>query len=684
MIANYSDPIVTLNQVYKASEEGSVPTLGACVIGPHYIVRKYEDFGKLLQLNSSDNYSSDYSNSYTYAEGLHARPYPARNASDGDVDVSTVKVLVKNAKLNYKAFSGAGTEFTLSDGNDTLSVKVNNTPYIFKDPYAAGNEVSVLPGDIVELEVSDSVAASDSAVIVSCEVIGFMKDASGNYTKCVLSKTLPENTNITAVNFFKVVDCYVGDAYVTATTSNITITGSAASEEIDLGDGNKTAYPIYDGAFYVEYRTYSTKFVSKYGQVADIDYVDDLLGKVCPENPLGIAVANAVEESEGNFVYFIALEKDSDDEAEMVEAYEKALDLIADKDGIYGIVPCTDNKAVAKALLQFVEKQSAEEIPYFKYLYASKEIPSEELLLPTDKVSLTITAVESDSASAGSGDSVWTKVTFSGSPLLNVGTLVKGDVLKYGDYEAEIVSSNHKNIIWLSGDRTATLTTSSSAAIYKTLTDNADIIESIIDWKDIFNKRCSICIADGAMYNSTMPVPNYCVAAALAGKRSGSYAHAPLSNVTMKAITTTDAHGFTTSMSKKLGAAGFWRVGMNENNECISRRQLTSAATGDVNYDEQSIVCDIDSIGLSLKVTGRDLVGNTNISPALLDILEAQLNEKLREFMIYVDDYIGPQLLSGSLISLKQDSVFKDRIYAELEGEPPKPFNRFHITFYMR
>ena len=682
MIANYSDPIVTLNQVYKASEEGSVPTLGACVIGPHYIVRKYEDFGKALQLNSSDNYSSDYSNAYTYAGGLGSRPYPARGSSDGDVDAATAKVLVKNAPLNYKTFSGAGTVFTLSDGNDTLSVKVNGNSYVFKDPYSDGSEVVVQAGDIVELTISDSVDASDSAVAVSCEVLGFMKDSSGNYTKCVLSKTLPENTNIVSAMFFRVKDCYIGESYVEATASQIAVDAAAHSEPLDLGNGEKVAYPIYGGALYAEYRIYSTRFVSKYGQVADIDYVDDLLGKVCPENPLGIAVANAVEESEGNFVYFIALEKDATDEAEMVEAYEKALDLIADKDGIYGIVPCTDNKAVAKALLQFVEKQSAEEIPYFKYLYASKEIPSEEKLLPTSDVSLTITAVASDSTEIAG--TVTTKVTFSGSPLLNIGTLVKGDVLKYGNYEAEIVSSNHKNIIWLDGNRTATLTTSSAAEIYKTLTDNADIIESIIEWKDIANKRCSICIADGAVYNSTMAVPNYCVAAALAGKRSGTYAHAPLSNVTMKAITTTDAHGFTTSMSKKLGSAGFWRVGMNENGECISRRQLTSAATGDVNYDEQSIVCDIDSIGLSLKVTGRDLVGNTNISPALLDILEAELNNKLLQFQTYVNDFIGPQLLSGTLLSLKQDTVYKDRIYAELEGEPPKPFNRFHIGFYMR
>ena len=110
----------------------------------------------------------------------------------------------------------------------------------------------------------------------------------------------------------------------------------------------------------------------------------------------------------------------------------------------------------------------------------------------------------------------------------------------------------------------------------------------------------------------------------------------------------------------------------------------SSAATGDVNYDEQSIICNIDSIGLSLKVTGRDLVGNTNISPTLINILEAELNAKLDIYKTYVNDLIGPQLLSGSIISIKQDSVYKDRIYASLDGEPPKPFNRFHITFYMR
>lgn len=43
MITDYKDPIVTLNQVYRASTVGTTPVLGACIIGPNYFVRIYED-----------------------------------------------------------------------------------------------------------------------------------------------------------------------------------------------------------------------------------------------------------------------------------------------------------------------------------------------------------------------------------------------------------------------------------------------------------------------------------------------------------------------------------------------------------------------------------------------------------------------------------------------------------------
>ena len=100
----------------------------------------------------------------------------------------------------------------------------------------------------------------------------------------------------------------------------------------------------------------------------------------------------------------------------------------------------------------------------------------------------------------------------------------------------------------------------------------------------------------------------------------------------------------------------------------ISRRQLTSAAADDVNLDEQSIVCNIDSICISLKTTGRYLVGNSNISPMLLTLLKSTLLTKLEGFQQYATDLIGPQLLSASLDSIEQDEIHKDRIYADMSG----------------
>ena len=436
-------------------------------------------------------------------------------------------MFVKDAQLEFASYASNSYTFSFADterrelvitGSDSAAVELQDS---------IDSTVDVAVGDIVKITIGGTVT--------SYFVRGIEKDEAGKLSICVLSAAVGAGT-ISAVKIYRVTDCYVKTSAITPTDTTVAVAGSAKTV-IDIGGGSNS-YAITAGKAYAEYRFRSDKFTKTYGMVSGIDYVEDMLGKICPENPLGIAVANAVEEAEGNFVYFVAIAGDPTNSDSMVALYEEAADLIADKDGIYGIVPCTDNKKVTLALLQYIEKQSAEEVPYFKYLYASKEI--------------------SDSASMTRSDII--------------------DAL----------------VAWKNGDS---------------------------DMQPIANKRCSVVIADGAMYNSLIPVPNYCVAAALAGKRSGVEPHAPLSNVTMKAITTTGAHGFTSSQSKKLGAAGFWRVGMNENGECISRRQLTSAATGDVNYDEQSIVCNIDSIGLSLKIIGRNLVGNSNISPVLINIL---------------------------------------------------------------
>ena len=221
-----------------------------------------------------------------------------------------------------------------------------------------------------------------------------------------------------------------------------------------------------------------------------------------------------------------------------------------------------------------------------------------------------------------------------------------------------------------------------SVDVPEEVTNKAQTIADIVQKNVLKSERASIIFADGAMHNG-IEVSNYCVAAAVAGLRSAAYPHAPLSNVVLPGIQVANTHGFTSSNMKNLGANGFLRIGQNANGDTVVLRQLTSAAADDVNKDEQSIVCDIDSICINIKNTGADLVGNANISPALIDLLRVQLITNLDDYTYYTNQLIGPQLLSASLDQIYQSQVHKDRIYASITGQPPKPFNRFHITFRM-
>lgn len=53
-----------------------------------------------------------------------------------------------------------------------------------------------------------------------------------------------------------------------------------------------------------------------------------------------------------------------------------------------------------------------------------------------------------------------------------------------------------------------------------------------------------------------------------------------------------------------LGANGIWLIGNNAAGIAINRRQVTSAAADDLNYDEQSLTTNVDSFILVIKHVG--------------------------------------------------------------------------------
>ena len=175
-------------------------------------------------------------------------------------------------------------------------------------------------------------------------------------------------------------------------------------------------------------------------------------------------------------------------------------------------------------------------------------------------------------------------------------------------------------------------------------------------------------------------VPNYILAAAPAGMRSYEPSYRPISNLGYNFFSLSGTLG--KSILERLGANGVWLIGNNFEGTPINMRQLTTAVANNLNKDEESIVANADSIALRVCRVGDDLVGCSNISPALIMSLSDTITGIMDNYLINFtgNPYIGPQLLSWSLDKIEQDPVQLDKIYAIISCEPPKPFNRFKMT----
>lgn len=216
-----------------------------------------------------------------------------------------------------------------------------------------------------------------------------------------------------------------------------------------------------------------------------------------------------------------------------------------------------------------------------------------------------------------------------------------------------------------------------------TNTDSTDkITELIAQRKARTTSERACCIwADGLLFNGEK-VPNFVGAAAAAGMRSYEPCHRPLSNLGYSFFSIEETDGFTNSELKRLGAEGIWIIANNVDGLPVNKRQVTTAVSNNLNRDEESIVANADDIALSMCRIGRNLVGCSNINDDLLESLRYTIVTLLEGYAINKSGsaYIGPQLIEYELVSLYQDTVQRDHVYANITITPPKPFNRFAMT----
>lgn len=673
-ISNFDFPKVTVNQQLLRNSTGTDAVLPVCVIGPQYNAKTVARYGNALKLGL---YGQIATSNIAY-----------KNKTAGSrVNPNDAHVLVQDALIQiFDADDSECAEYTFVFATNTAGEIKNKLQFKNGQAYACfasggiGRSsfvvTDVAPGDTILFTTRPE---SGQGITTAVQITAIQRDVQGNACTLVLSRTISVDT-ITDAKIAIARTKTVTLPAIAADENSITIAEMATAELLTSDGDTISGLPLIAGygTCYIEYSERLTTYTRKLGSVAAGDYWREscinIFGDISNSNPLGQAVAAACSTAGNTFVYFLSVADDS------VASYIQALDFLGGSDTVYSIVIVSEQAQVIKACLAQVQAQSNYEVPNYKSLWYGITNP-EAAQLCTTKAFTTLTS---------------TSVILTDSNIVSAYGIVIGDIVRWlcgtDTFEAakyaqatiaqitEVPETGGLKLIFAIDD---TLIPGDPAEIsicrknYSTL----ELQQHIIAHKVTASRRAVAVYADDTIFDGRV-CASYIAAACAAGMRAAEPVHRPLSNMPYTSISCMETHGMPASVLRTLGSNGIWLIGNNAAGIAINRRQLTTAAADDINFDEQSITTNIDSICKRFKAVGADLVGNSNISPMLLQVLSAELSALLRYYTTYTPSLqAGPQLLQAQLQELYQDTVNLDAVYATLSGQPPKPFNRFHITF---
>lgn len=667
-IQNFDFPGVAFRQTFDTTPATTLSMLGVVCVGTQYQLYK-ADSDAAYKLDPF-TYNPVSSNTYTVE---------AKNGGTIEKTKSQHHLVVKNGAVKYADFEYSDN--TAENEIDKTNTNLNTRVIQFTKPVAdgdggtAGAEFGgrgVRVGDPIKLSGTKTEDSAPVATSVLTTVLQVNPVGDAGYKQIVVGDT-GDLEDLTKAEFCLPTDYTYSEGSTTFQLVNAADNESATLTILANLEAPLTALATEDaparngallgGDFYIEFREVMTQYVNKLGIISSVSEISEVLGTPGKDNPLALAVLFAFNTS-GNVVYFTGVR------SETPEAYDEALDFLAKYDGIYSVIPVTEDQNIIKQCLTTCTLQSADEESTIRRVvwYGITNAAAPQIWNGTGTFT-----TGADAAST-------VTVRLSSFAFKDTARQV-GDKLRMVNYPNtiwDIAGISGLDLTLAAGSVAPSDATDVALEIIRTAPTNADIIE------DVNARRCTqseraVCVwADGLQYNGE-DLPNIYLAAAAAGMRCYEAPHRPLSNLGYDFFTLSEPFGMTKNQLKRIGANGIWIIANNQDGTPINMRQVTTAIANNINLDEESIIANADTIAMVVCWTGRSYVGNSNISPTLIALLEDDLRTAMDVFLKNASGspYVGPQLLDWELLDIYQDTVNRDHVYANFECEPPKPFNKF-------
>jgi hypothetical protein len=462
----------------------------------------------------------------------------------------------------------------------------------------------------------------------------------------------------------------------TLTQNNISVFANATQQSEILG--SLQSLEVYSGQLFADYREQLLADANVVGSINSVTSVESILGPVSPLNPISQGVFDALSESDGVAVYYIALESDD------LSGYTKALDVLTEEDSVYSIVPLTNDEAVKALCVSHVDERSNELNNQWRIAWLSNTATPTQDIYTEQGNGDDLTATVSDFPPNGAK-----RVDMPGALLVTNG-VKPGDLFRINfneldpeniTYDEYVVDTVSEDEIILLTPLPAPIAVAVKVELWRELT-NSEFASAVGGYASAFDNRRVRCIwADTPVYTDGTPRELFYLCAAAAGLRSGVAPHAPLSEVTISSILLDPVYKFGRTDLNRMGEGGAWVIVKDNTGRVYTRHQLTTRSNpDDLAEREDSITTNLDHIAREFYSGTRDLIGQGNISPDMIALINARIkNISLTIESRFYTAKIGPQLLALEIVEIVQDEVLRDTVRVRLIPTLPVPLNQMDI-----
>jgi hypothetical protein len=475
--------------------------------------------------------------------------------------------------------------------------------------------------------------------------------------------------------------------YVASTTEFIAKENATAFDSEWTDSGVKVALPIESATLYLNYRTWLQTYVGDFGSINDTADIPSTLGTLHPDNPLAWGVYMALQNSNGQDVKFTAISNPNDPDAWLV-----ALDVVADREDLYNLVPLTFNQTVLDAYKAHAEDQSGEEVGRWRAVVfgvrADRDIAVIDASTSTDKEEVLAT-ISDDPLTSGTQ---YTRLSVPANNARFVTNAVRaGDKVRYfyttdgfsrvtyTEYTVDAVIS--ENSLRLKSGPALPVAVAQKVEIWRNQ-NNTEYSNLIGEKCGKYSSRRVVAVAnDNLTLSAYTSQPSYYAAAAVAGLRSGVNPHQGLTSVSLSGIDYVgDAvNGFNVSQLNTIAGDGGWVIMKAEDGSFINRHAVTTDNT-DLNRREEQVRSNVDNMSYAFRRGLVPYIGRSNVTPTTLTNIEITLRGIGDGFKTDVaTNSIGPQLLEYEIVELRQHAVLKDHVVAIVNLTIPYPLNNIEL-----